>query len=101
MAFTACDGHSPTEPFGARAATISGVVKDKYNNVWGGVSVGILTDQGVAGNGLTNREGRYSVSGLQPGHYRVWLQLGRTGPGSLVGEVDLHQGFNAFDIVSP
>lgn len=77
------------------------MVKDKYGNLWGGVSIGMVTEQGVAASGLTHGDGHYSINRLQPGHYRVWLQLGKTGPGSFVGDVDLHEGTNTFDIVSP
>jgi hypothetical protein len=80
LALVSCDGHSPTDPFNRHSATLSGVVTDKYGYVWGGVTIGIIhPDQGVVANGLTDHHGRYSISRLSPGHYRVWLQLGRTG----------------------
>ena len=93
---SSCDGESPTSP----SATISGVVKDAYGNVWGGVTVGMVTERGVVDSGLTGHDGIYSIARLRPGHYRVWLQLGRTGPGSFVGEVDLVEGHTTFDIVT-
>jgi len=96
VAFTACN--SPTEPFSR--ADLSGVVKDQYGNVWGGVSVSAVTPGGVAATGVTGNDGRYTIKRITPGHYRVWLQLGPTGPGYFVGDVDLHDGANTFDIVS-
>jgi len=100
IVLVSCNGFSPTDPYDAHSAAIFGVVKDKYNNVWGGVSIGMVTEQGVAASGTTGNDGRYSIARLQPGHYRIWLQLGRTGPGSFVGDIDLHQGQNTFDIVT-
>lgn len=98
--FISCDGHSPTDPFTERAS-LSGVVTDPYGHVWGGVTIGIVhPDQGVVADGLTNDQGRYSIARLRPGQYRVWLQLGRTGPGYFVGDIDLREGHNTFDIVS-
>ena len=95
-----CGGRSPTDPLGGRA-TLSGVVADRYGNVWGGVSIGIVQPNGgVVDSGLTDDRGRYSIKHLWPGHYRVWLQLGRTGPGYFVGDVDLHEGQNTLDITS-
>ena len=46
----------------------------------------------MVADGLTNDDGRYSISRLRPGQYRVWLQLGRTGPGYFVGDIDLREG---------
>jgi hypothetical protein len=101
LAAVACNGHSPTDPFGGSSAAISGLVKDSYGNVWGGVSIGMVSAEGgVAGSGLTGNDGRYSIKRLHPGHYRVWLQLGPTGQGSFVGEIDLREGNNTFDIVT-
>ena len=69
--------------------------------MWGGVSIGIVqADKGVVASGLTDDRGRYSIGQLAPGHYRVWLQLGRTGQGYFVGDIDLTQGYNTYDIVS-
>ena len=96
-----CDGHSPTDPFGGRMASLSGVITDPYGNVWGGVSIGIVQpDGGVVASGLTDDHGRYAIRDLRPGLYRVWLQLGRTGPGYFVGDIDLRDGQNTLDIVS-
>ncbi len=101
FALVSCDSHSPTNPFTGRSATLSGVVTDRYGNVWGGVSIGIVhPDRGVVASGLTDDDGRYSIRRLRPGKYRVWLQLGRTGPGYFVGDIDLREGHNTFDIVS-
>lgn len=97
LVLTSCEGLSPTEPF-STTSTLSGVVKDPYGSVWGGVTVGLVADQGVAASGHTNDGGRYSLKSLRPGHYRVWLQLGRTGPGEFVGEIELREGNNTFDI---
>jgi hypothetical protein len=73
----------------------------QHDYVWGGVTIGIIhPDQGVVANGLTDRHGRYSISRLSPGHYRVWLQLGRTGPGYFLDDIDLRDGQNTLDIVS-
>jgi hypothetical protein len=96
-----CDGLSPTDPLSGRSATLSGVVADSYGNVWGGVSIGIVHPaRGVVASGLTDHGGRYSITRVNPGQYRVWLQLGRTGPGYFVGDIDLRDGHNTFDIVS-
>ena len=101
LALVSCDGHSPTDPFVGRWATLSGRVTDRYNNVWGGVSIGMIDpNRGVVASGLTNDEGRYSIGPLDPGQYRVWLQLGRTGPGYVVADIDLREGDNRLDIVS-
>jgi hypothetical protein len=100
LALVACDG-SPTDPLGGRTTTLSGVVTDPYGNVWGGVGIGLVaTDGTVAADGTTDDHGRYSIGRLHSGQYRVWLQLGRTGPGYFVGDVLLHDGQNTFDIVS-
>ena len=95
-----CDGHSPTDPsFGQ--ATLSGLVKDAYGSVWGGVTVSVVRPEGnVVASSLTDSHGRYSLRVLQPGQYRVWLQLGRTGGGYFVADLDLHAGQNTFDIVT-
>lgn len=96
-----CGGHSPTDPFGGRSATLSGRVTDPYGNVWGGVSIGVVRpDGGVVDSGLTNDQGRYSIGRLTPGPYRVWLQLGRTGPGYFAADVELHEGGNTLDLIS-
>jgi hypothetical protein len=101
LALVSCDGHSPTDPFTGPSATLAGVVTDRYGNVWGGVSIGMIQPDGsVVASGLTDDDGRYSIRRLRPGPYRVWLQLGRTGPGYLVGDVELREGHNTFDIVS-
>lgn len=101
LALVSCDGHSPTDPFSGRWATLSGVVTDRYGNVWGGVSIGIVDPHGgVVASGLTDHDGRYSISRLRPGQYRVWLQLGRTGPGYFVADIDVHEGHNTFDVIS-
>jgi hypothetical protein len=101
FALVSCDGHSPTDPFGGRGATLSGVVSDPYGSVWGGVSVALVDPQeGLVASALTDHQGRYSISRVDPGPYRVRLQLGRTGPGYFVGDVVLHEGRNTFDVVS-
>lgn len=100
LVLVSCDGHSPTSPSTGRWASLSGVVTDPYANVWGGVSIGIVDPSGVVGSGVTDDKGSYSIGPLRPGHYRIWLQLGRTGPGYFVGDVDLREGRNTFDIVS-
>jgi hypothetical protein len=97
---TSCNWLSPTDPSDERSASITGVVKNAYDSVWGGVSVGMVTETGVAASALTGNDGRYRIRRLRPGHYRVWLQLGRTGPGGYVGEIDLQPGQNTFDIVT-
>lgn len=99
LAFVSCNGSSPTDP-GQGFATLTGVVKDPHGNIWGGVSIGIVKPEGVVASGLTNDEGRYSIDRLRAGQYKVWLQLGRTGPGYFVADVDLHEGYNSLDIVS-
>lgn len=100
LALVSCDG-SPTDPFTGRTAALSGVVTDPQGNVWGGVTVGIVhPEEGVVDSGLTDGRGRYSITRLRPGTYKVWLQLGRTGPGYFVADVDLREGHNTFDIVS-
>lgn len=100
FALASCDSHSPTDPFIGRA-TLSGSVTDRYGHVWGGVSIGIVhPEKGVVADALTGDDGRYSIRRLRPGQYRVWLQLGRTGPGYFVGDIDLREGDNTFDIVS-
>ena len=93
-----CDGRSPTDPSSGHSATLSGVVSDAHGNVWGGVSIGLVQADVVA-SGLTDDHGRYSIR-VAPGHYRVWLQLGHTGPGYFVNDVDLIDGRNTYDIVS-
>jgi len=101
LALVSCDGHSPTAPFGGHSAALSGVVTDPYGQVWGGVTVGIVQpDRDVVADGLTDDHGKYSVKRLNPGPYRVWLQLGRTGPGYFVADVDLREGQNTLNIVS-
>lgn len=95
-----CDGGSPTDPFGGSRAELTGVVRDSYGSVWGGVSIGMVRDGEVVASGVTGDDGRYTIRRLRPGHYRVWLQLGRTGPGSFVGEIDLREGQNTFDVVT-
>lgn len=96
-----CDGASPTSPFDAGSATLSGVVADRYGSVWGGVTIGIVQPGGgVVASGATGNDGRYSIRGLHPGQYRIWLQLGRTGPGEFVGDIELREGRNTFDIVT-
>jgi hypothetical protein len=96
-----CDGYSPTDPFAGNAATLAGVVTDPYGRVWGGVTIGIVhAEKGVVADGLTDDKGRYSISRIRPGQYRVWLQLGRTGPGYFVGDIDLRDGHNTLNIVS-
>jgi hypothetical protein len=101
LTLVSCNGHSPTDPFSGSTASLSGRVTDPYGHVWGGVSIGIIhPDKGVIADGLTNDEGRYSISRLTPGPYRVWLQLGRTGPGYVVADIVLREGRNTLDIVS-
>ena len=100
FALASCDGRSPLDPLSGRA-TLSGVVTDPYGYVWGGVTIGIVhPEREVVANGLTDDEGRYSISRIPPGQYRIWLQLGRTGPGYFVGDLDLREGHTTFDIVS-
>jgi hypothetical protein len=95
-----CDTRSPTDPSDGWVS-LSGVVTNAYGSVWGGVSVGVVNASGgVAGTAMTDQRGKYSLRLRPAGHYRVWLQLGRTGPGYFVGEIDLHPGKNTFDIVS-
>jgi hypothetical protein len=94
FALVSCNG-SPTDPLGARTASLSGLVNDPYGSVWGGVTIGL-----VGADGKTDDHGRYSIGRLHPGPYRVWLQLGRTGPGYFVDDVLLHDGQNTLDIVS-
>ncbi|HEX3068762.1 MAG TPA: carboxypeptidase-like regulatory domain-containing protein [Thermoanaerobaculia bacterium] len=98
LVIASCDGHSPTDPSSGHSATLSGVVTDSRGNPWGGVSIGLVQSE-VAASGLTDDHGRYSIK-TAPGHYRVWLQLGRTGPGYFVNDVDLIAGQNTYDIVS-
>jgi hypothetical protein len=98
VVFTSCDGFSPTDPSSGHSATLSGVVTNAYGSVWGGVSVGLVQTEVVASE-MTDQHGRYSIK-VAPGHYRVWLQLGRTGPGYFVNDVDLIAGHNTYDIVS-
>lgn len=98
LALVSCNG-SPTSPFGGWAK-ISGVVSDPHGNIWGGVSIGIVRPEGVVASANTNDKGRYSIDDLRPGQYKVWLQLGRTGPGYFVADVDLREGNNTLDIVS-
>jgi hypothetical protein len=101
FALVFCDGDSPTGPLSGDRATLSGVVTDGYGNVSGGVSIGIVEPPGgVVDSGMTDDHGRYSITRLRPGPYRVWLQLGRTGPGYFVADVDLGEGHNTLDIVS-
>jgi hypothetical protein len=101
LVLVSCGGHSPTDPFGGRPATLSGRVTDPYDHVWGGVSIGVVRPNGgVVASGLTGDNGRYSIGSITPGPYRVWLQLGRTGPGYFAADVDLHEGRNTLDIVS-
>ena len=101
VALVSCNGHSPTDPLGEHWAALSGVVSDPYGNVWGGVSIGIIQPNGgVVASGLTDGGGRYSIDRLRPGQYRIWLQLGRTGPGYVVGDLELSEGQNTFNIVS-
>ena len=100
LALVACD-RSPTDPFGRRTASLSGIVKDAYGNIWGGVTIGLIGAEGtVTVDGKTDDHGRYSIGGLHAGTYHVWLQLGRTGPGYYVADVVLHDGQNTYDIVS-
>lgn len=95
-----CNGRSPTDPAGGWA-TLSGVVSNPYGSVWGGVSVGLVDANGsVVGSARTDQSGRYSLTMRSPGRYRVWLQLGPTGPGSFVADIELHAGNNTLDIVS-
>lgn len=54
----------------------------------------------VVADGLTDDHGRYTIRRLSPGQYSVWLQLGRTGPDYIVGDIDLREGPNKLDIVS-
>jgi hypothetical protein len=95
-----CEGRSPTDPSGGWAR-LSGVVTNPYGSVWGGVTVSIVNANGaVVATSMSDQRGRYSLTVRPPGHYRVWLQLGRTGPGYFVGEIDLRVGRNSFNIVS-
>jgi hypothetical protein len=95
-----CEGGSPTDPFDGWA-NLSGVVTNAYGSVWGGVTVAVINADGaVVGTAMTDQRGRYSLTLRPPGHYRVWLQLGRTGPGYFVGDIDLRAGKNTFNIVS-
>ena len=101
FALVSCDGASPTAPFTGGSATLSGVVTDRHGHVWGGVTIGIVQPGGgVVAHGLTGDDGRYSIGDVRPGQYRIWLQLGRTGPGEFVGDIELREGRNTFDIVS-
>ncbi len=101
FALVSCDGNSPTAPFAGGSATLSGAVTDRYGQVWGGVTVGVVQPGGVVvASGLTGNDGRYSIRDIRPGEYRIWLQLGRTGPGEFVGDIELREGRNTFDIVS-
>lgn len=100
LTFVACNG-SPTAPIIAQWASLSGRVTDKYGNAWGGVSIGVVdAEKGVVASALTNDDGRYSIKELSAGQYRIWLQLGKTGPGYFVSDVDLREGSNTLDIVS-
>jgi hypothetical protein len=101
ITLVSCNGHSPTDPGEARSASLSGTVRDPHGNVWGGVGIGLVEpDGGVTADAVTDDEGRYSILALRPGKYLVWLQLGGTGPGYSVGEVEVHEGHTVFDIVS-
>jgi hypothetical protein len=101
LVLVSCGGRSPTDPSGGSRATLSGRVTDPYGHIWGGVSIGVVRPNGgVVASGLTGDNGRYSIGGLTPGPYRVWLQLGRTGPGYFAADVDLREGRNTLDIVS-
>lgn len=95
-----CDGSSPTSPLTAHTATLTGVVADAYGSVWGGVTIGIVSPEGVVADGGTNDQGRYTIRRIPPGHYKIWLQLGRTGPGYFASELNLHEGENTLDIVT-
>ena len=100
LTVVSCNGLLPTEPSDG-LATLSGVVTDPNGHAWGGVTLGIVhQERGVVADGRTNDAGRYSISRIPPGHYRVWLQLGRTGPGYFVGDIELREGHTTFDIVS-
>jgi hypothetical protein len=95
-----CEGRSPTDPSDS-PASLSGVVTNPYGSVWGGVTVSVVNANGtVVATSMTDQRGRYSLTLRPPGHYRLWLQLGRTGPGYFVGEIDLRVGRNTFNIVS-
>ena len=67
---------SSTLSFAQSTASITGIVKDSAGGVVPGVSVVVKNDaSGVAQEGVTDADGRYSVTALQAGSYTVTASL--------------------------
>lgn len=96
---TACDG-SPTDPFGASRATISGAVTDQYGRPMTAADVSIVRHGDVIGVSNTGDSGRYSISRIRPGRYHIYVYLGRSGREYFHAELDIHAGTNQYDIVT-
>lgn len=102
LLFASCHGESsPTDPWGRFQNTLTGTVVDKYGNIWGGVTVSLSNEGGLSST-LTDMQGRYLLRGMPPGRYRLIVRLGRLAFNDAVNtEIELHEGENVYDIVTP
>ncbi len=74
----------------ATSATVTGEITDSTGSVVSGASVSIANiNTGIVSNAVTNNQGLYRVSGLEPGLYRV--NVGKQGFKSIVKDsIELH-----------
>lgn len=59
----------------AQDGTISGTVLDLEGKPWADCPLSLESDQGVKVSGKTDSAGKYSVSGLKPGTYKITFML--------------------------
>lgn len=83
---------------GPDRASLSGTFTYKQGGYTvAGARIGIINANGdIVGIGESNGYGRYSISGLRPGHYTMVVALS-TYTQVLQHELDVHAGANTFD----
>ncbi len=103
LTLAACrDGGTFTDPFSGPRASITGIVTSSRNNApIAGATIGVFTldTSELAGSGSCDSSGRYTVTGIRPGHYRFYVNyLGNVVTST---EIDVHEGQNSYDIAVP
>ena len=101
LTLIACDGASPTEPFGGGTrATLEGHVTYPNGYAAGGQVIALWKDHEFVADTEVNNYGDYKVSGVRPGHYQMLVMRNRTSSDKMMRlEVDLQQGMNKLDFV--